>query len=253
MPEYREPYVSEERDGQDKSQYEGQDQDLGRFHEKQATSSKAASETSSSTGLTGVSPELIALLSAKIKSDSEYYKALFSNLNCYVTLWVYPYIRLEDMSWLNENTVLEDLRNNPIDHNHLSASSKPGAGHRRDSSTTLPKESKRTSHTLPVQSRQTASSRSPPTQYAFETSPNTLPREGRAKRRESSAATSSDGDNNSKLSRTFSTAELSILDQKWGALFDNAMEPTERLGQIFRGIANHIVWSIIYDIILNIC
>lgn len=43
------------------------------------------------------------------------------------------------------------------------------------------------------------------------------------------------------LNKTFSTADLSILDQKWGALFDNDMEPTTRLGQVWRGIANYIV------------
>lgn len=34
--------------------------------------------------------------------------------------------------------------------------------------------------------------------------------------------------------------ELSVIDQKWGRLFDEG-RPTERLGQFLRGLANHIV------------
>ena len=41
--------------------------------------------------------------------------------------------------------------------------------------------------------------------------------------------------------RTFSTMELSTIDQKWGRLFDNEGRPTQRLGQFLRGLANHIV------------
>ena len=41
--------------------------------------------------------------------------------------------------------------------------------------------------------------------------------------------------------RTFSTMELSTVDQKWGRLFDNDGLPTPRLGQFLRGLANHIV------------
>ena len=40
--------------------------------------------------------------------------------------------------------------------------------------------------------------------------------------------------------RTYSTVELSTIDQKWGRLFENG-EPTARLGQFLRGLANHIV------------
>lgn len=35
--------------------------------------------------------------------------------------------------------------------------------------------------------------------------------------------------------------ELSTIDQKWGRLFDMEGNPTQRLGQFLRGIANHIV------------
>ncbi|KAG4426467.1 hypothetical protein IFR04_000349 [Cadophora malorum] len=41
--------------------------------------------------------------------------------------------------------------------------------------------------------------------------------------------------------RTFSTAELSTIDQKWGRLFENDGKPTQRLGQFLRGLANHII------------
>ena len=40
--------------------------------------------------------------------------------------------------------------------------------------------------------------------------------------------------------RTFSTTELSTIDQKWGRLFENDGKPTQRLGQFLRGLANHI-------------
>lgn len=42
-------------------------------------------------------------------------------------------------------------------------------------------------------------------------------------------------------SRTFSTVELSTIDQKWGRLFDSEGRPTTRLGQFLRGLANHII------------
>lgn len=42
-------------------------------------------------------------------------------------------------------------------------------------------------------------------------------------------------------SRTYSTVELSTVDQKWGRLFENEGKPTQRLGQFLRGLANHIV------------
>ncbi|KAH7351084.1 hypothetical protein BKA65DRAFT_250777 [Rhexocercosporidium sp. MPI-PUGE-AT-0058] len=41
--------------------------------------------------------------------------------------------------------------------------------------------------------------------------------------------------------RTFSTAELSTIDQKWGRLFETDGKPTQRLGQFLRGLANHII------------
>lgn len=41
--------------------------------------------------------------------------------------------------------------------------------------------------------------------------------------------------------RTYSTMELSTIDQKWGRLFDSNGIPTQRLGQFLRGLANHIV------------
>lgn len=44
------------------------------------------------------------------------------------------------------------------------------------------------------------------------------------------------------IPRTYSTVELSTIDQKWGRLFENG-EPTARLGQFLRGLANHIVCS----------
>ncbi|KAG4031658.1 hypothetical protein MFRU_008g00230 [Monilinia fructicola] len=44
-----------------------------------------------------------------------------------------------------------------------------------------------------------------------------------------------------KVHRTYSTVELSTIDQKWGRLFDSDSRPTERLGQFLRGLANHIV------------
>jgi hypothetical protein len=43
------------------------------------------------------------------------------------------------------------------------------------------------------------------------------------------------------VSRTYSTAELSTIDQKWGRLFDSEGTPTKRLGQFLRGLANHII------------
>lgn len=41
--------------------------------------------------------------------------------------------------------------------------------------------------------------------------------------------------------RTYSTTELSTIDQKWGRLFDSEGHPTQRLGQFLRGLANHII------------
>lgn len=38
-----------------------------------------------------------------------------------------------------------------------------------------------------------------------------------------------------------SKVELSIIDQKWGRLFDNKGTPTKRLGQFLRGLANYII------------
>jgi len=43
------------------------------------------------------------------------------------------------------------------------------------------------------------------------------------------------------IHRSYSTTELSTIDQKWGRLFDSEGQPTERLGQFLRGLANHIV------------
>jgi hypothetical protein len=45
--------------------------------------------------------------------------------------------------------------------------------------------------------------------------------------------------------RTYSNLELSTIDQKWGMLFDHDRNPTPRLGQFLRGLANHIVSTII--------
>ncbi|RDW82113.1 hypothetical protein BP6252_03225 [Coleophoma cylindrospora] len=41
--------------------------------------------------------------------------------------------------------------------------------------------------------------------------------------------------------RTYSSLELSTIDKRWGRLFDSEGNPTERLGQILRGLANHII------------
>ncbi|KAK2625822.1 hypothetical protein QTJ16_005134 [Diplocarpon rosae] len=42
-------------------------------------------------------------------------------------------------------------------------------------------------------------------------------------------------------SRTYSTMELSTIDQKWGRLFEKDGKPTQRLGQVLRGLANHMI------------
>lgn len=44
--------------------------------------------------------------------------------------------------------------------------------------------------------------------------------------------------------RTFSTVELSTIDQKWGRLFEGEHTATPRLGQFLRGLANHIVSTV---------
>lgn len=41
--------------------------------------------------------------------------------------------------------------------------------------------------------------------------------------------------------RPFSNEELSAVDQKWGRLFDGNRNPTPRLGQFLRGLANLII------------
>jgi hypothetical protein len=41
--------------------------------------------------------------------------------------------------------------------------------------------------------------------------------------------------------RSPSNTELSAVDQKWGTLFDRDRNPTQRLGHVLRGLANHIV------------
>lgn len=46
-------------------------------------------------------------------------------------------------------------------------------------------------------------------------------------------------------SRSYSNLELSTIDKRWGRLFDSEGDPTERLGQILRGLANHIVGIIL--------
>jgi len=40
---------------------------------------------------------------------------------------------------------------------------------------------------------------------------------------------------------SFSNTELSTIDLRWGMLFDGDLNPTPRLGQFLRGLANHIV------------
>jgi hypothetical protein len=40
---------------------------------------------------------------------------------------------------------------------------------------------------------------------------------------------------------SFSNTELSTIDLKWGTLFDGDLNPTPRLRQFLRGLANHIV------------
>ena len=40
---------------------------------------------------------------------------------------------------------------------------------------------------------------------------------------------------------SFSNTELSPIDLKWGMLFDGDLNPTPRLRQFLRGLANHIV------------
>ncbi len=48
------------------------------------------------------------------------------------------------------------------------------------------------------------------------------------------------------VARTYSTTELSTIDQKWGRLFDSDGTPTQRLGDFLRGLANHIVRAYIF-------
>lgn len=45
--------------------------------------------------------------------------------------------------------------------------------------------------------------------------------------------------------RTFSTVELSTIDQKWGRLFEGEHTATLRLEQFLKGLANHIVGLLI--------
>lgn len=50
--------------------------------------------------------------------------------------------------------------------------------------------------------------------------------------------------------KSYSTADLSTIDQKWGRLFDSEGNPTQRLGCFLRGLANHIVSEAITSIFI---
>jgi hypothetical protein len=50
-----------------------------------------------------------------------------------------------------------------------------------------------------------------------------------------------DKNGRSGVYRSSSKTEFSTIDQKWGRLFDRDRNPTQRLGQFLRGLANHIV------------
>lgn len=167
----------------------------------------AMSDHSESMSHDGVSPEVIAAITEKIKKEGMFVSLY--NVNQSLTLSNHTITVFEH---LKQTGTVEDPSKVPPLQRQPS---------HRSNSTTSPQ----TRHTDPVPME---SKRSPPS------SPIDKP---------SGVRFSDRGPPRPTGNRTYSTAELSAVDQKWGRLIDNEGRPTQRLGQFFRGLANHIVSS----------
>ncbi|TVY73342.1 hypothetical protein LSUE1_G008512, partial [Lachnellula suecica] len=106
----------------------------------------------------------------------------------------------------------------------------------KSSSTSSPPPTGRWTPPSPTQQSRPVNPPPPPMEYTRSPprSPLEKPSGVRFSDREPRARPSASG-------RTYSTTELSTIDQKWGRLFDSAGIPTQRLGDILRGLANHMI------------
>ncbi|RDL39010.1 uncharacterized protein BP5553_03350 [Venustampulla echinocandica] len=105
----------------------------------------------------------------------------------------------------------------------------------RSSSTSSPLPTMRRVYTPPSPSQSSRTAYAPPPSMEHTRSPPRSPPE------KPNAVRFSDREPRARPARTFSTADLSTIDQKWGRLVDSEGTPTQRLGQFLRGLANHII------------
>ena len=144
-----------------------------------------------------------------------------------------PYIVLEHLKQtgsIDEQQKAPQMERVPSDK--TSSSSSPPSNYQGVYTPPSPTQTTRPSFSSPPP----GPSRSPPASPLEKPTNIRFPDRDREQERERERPTRPAG-----LARTYSTVELSTIDQKWGRLFDKEGNPTKRLGQFLRGLANHIV------------
>lgn len=205
-------------------------ENLTEMRPPQSKTEAAAPELTAEQQIKDVSPELIAAITERVKKELvEHLKQSASSEEDQKTKTAPRQPAATDPVEKPKPATVEDEPEAPALQRELSnksqssTSSPPPQFSRRVYTPPSPAQSPRQSH---AQVPQPETSRSPPR------SPSEKPSGVRFSDRPLPRPISG---------RSYSTMELSTVDQKWGRLFDGDGNPTQRLGQFLRGLANHIV------------
>ena len=203
----------------------------------QPKSEEAASEGAAEKTIQDVSPELIAAITAtiteRVKKElrQEHLAQSANAVDDQKTTPLQP-AATEPVKKSTKAATVEDEPEAPPLQRELS--NKSNISH--SSTTSSPPPTARRVYTPPSPSQPPRSSHAPGPQSESSRSPPRSPSEKPSGVRFSDRPLPRPGSG-----RTYSNMELSTIDQKWGRLFDNEGNPTQRVGQFLRGLANHIV------------
>jgi hypothetical protein len=187
-----------------------------------------APESAAEQSINDVSPELIAAITERVKKELVEHLKQSANAEDDRKTTRLPAAMADPVKKPEKSATVEDEPEAPALERELSNKSQ--------SSTSSPPPTARRVYTPPSPTQTPRATNAPPSQSELSRSPPRSPSEKPSGVRFSDRPLPRPG-----AGRTFSNMELSTIDQKWGRLFDSEGNPTKRLGQFLRGLANHIV------------
>jgi hypothetical protein len=188
----------------------------------------------------GVSPDIIAAITEKVKRECKSTPSFVTRRVCSYGCSFEPHRNTRRLTCIHPLPVVLETLKQTGNFNDQPRGSPMQRDHSSSTNQSPPPSDRRRVYTPPSPTSTTRPSFSPPPTEPMR-SPPASPISEKPSVRFSDRSGAHNNSRSQTIHRSYSTTELSTIDQKWGRLFDSEGQPTERLGQFLRGLANHIV------------